>query len=380
MKESGSFVDGSTAGRHLRAFVPNPLPPLLGLQPLLLLLERANRALGRLDGSLNVLPDIHTLLYSYVRREAVLSSQIEGTQSSFSDLLLFESEAVPGVPIDDASEVLNYAAAMNHGLERLADGFPLSLRLLKEMHGILLRGGRGQSQSPGEFRRTQNWIAEGGNILFVPPPPHLLMDCLGAFELFLHETELPLLVRIALLHAQFETIHPFEDGNGRLGRLLITLLLCEGGALSKPLLYLSLYFKTHRTRYYDLLQRVRTEAAWEPWIEFFLQAVEQTAGQAAETARNLLEVFNADRMRVQALGRPAGSALRVHGYMRERPIIELGEAARALGLAVPTVSASVKHLRRLGIVEEITGRRRGRLFAYSRFLATMNAGTEPLPR
>ncbi len=248
-RESGTFVDSNTVGRPLRAFVPHPLPPPLVLNPLLPLLERANRALGRLDGSLSILPDIHTLLYSYIRREAVLSSQIEGTQSSFSDLLLFESEAYPGGPVDDVSEVLNYAAAMNHGLDRLAGAFPLSLRLMKEMHSLLLRGGRGQQQSPGEFRRTQNWIAEAGSVLFVPPPPHLLMDCLGAFERFLHDEDLPLLVRIALLHAQFETIHPFEDGNGRLGRLLITLLLCEGGALSKPLLYLSLYFKTHRFRY-----------------------------------------------------------------------------------------------------------------------------------
>ena len=366
----------------MRAFVPNSLPPNLLLEPLLTRLDRANQAVGRLDGSLLLLPDIQTLLYSYVRREAVLSSQIEGTQSSFSDLLLFESEGVPGAPIDDTAEVLNYTAAMRHGLDRLRGGFPLSLRLLREMHGVLLRGGRGEHKNPGEFRRSQNWIGgtRPGNALFVPPPPHLLMECLHAFEAFLHDVRLPLLVRIALLHAQFETIHPFEDGNGRLGRLLITLLLCEQGALQKPLLYLSLFFKTHRSRYYDLLQGVRTHAAWEPWLAFFLEAVEETAAQAVEMVRKLLELFAEDRLRIGALGRPAGSALRVHGYMQERPILELGAASRALELSIPTVSASVRHLIRLGIVEEVTGRRRGRLFAYRQYLAVMTEGTEPLPR
>jgi len=380
-RASGTYTISTTAGESVRAFIPNPLPPVLDLRNLLPLLDQANQALGRLDGLTTVLPDIQLLLYNYIRKEAVLSSQIEGTQSSLSDLLLFESEDLPGVPVDDIAEVLNYVGAMEHGLKRLKEGFPLSLRLLREVHGILLRGGRGENKAPGEFRTSQNWIggSRPGNALYVPPPPNRLMECLGEFESFLHEQSLPLLIRIALLHAQFETIHPFQDGNGRLGRLLITLLLCEQGVLEKPLLYLSLFFKTNRSRYYDLLQRVRTEAAWEEWVHFFLQATEETATQAAKTVRELLRLSSDDQVKIQALGRPAGSALRVHTLLQERPIVELRAAARNLQLSIPTVSTAMRHLIRLGIVEEVTGRRRGRLFAYRKYLATMNAGTEPLP-
>ncbi len=380
-RSSGIYIVSTTAGESVRAFLPDPLPPVLDLQNLLPLLDRANQALGRLDGLTTILPDIQLLLYNYIRKEAVLSSQIEGTQSSFSDLLLFESEDLPGVPVDDVAEVLNYVGAMEHGLRRLKENFPLSLRLLREVHGILLRGGRGENKAPGEFRTSQNWIggSRPGNALYVPPPPNRLMECLGEFENFLHERSLPLLVRIALLHAQFETIHPFQDGNGRLGRLLITLLLCEQGVLEKPLLYLSLFFKTNRPRYYDLLQRVRTEAAWEEWVRFFLQATEETATQAAETVRELLRLSLDDRAKIQTLGRPAGSALRVHTLLQERPIVELGAAARTLQLSIPTVSTAMRHLIRLGIVEEVTGRRRGRLFAYRKYLAVMNTGTELPP-
>jgi len=235
-------------------------------------MEKANRALGRLDGMTLLLPDASLFLYFYVRKEALLSSQIEGTQSSFNDLLLYESDETPGVPLDDVREVSNYVAAMDHGLSRLRGGFPLSLRLIREIHEILLSKGRGSDKGPGEFRRTQNWVGgtRPGTANFVPPPPESLMDCLGALEKFLHNDPVPtpLLIKAALAHVQFETIHPFLDGNGRLGRLLITFLLCAEGALTEPILYLSLYFKTHRSQYYDWLQKVRIDGDWEGWLGF----------------------------------------------------------------------------------------------------------------
>ena len=364
--------------------MPDPLPPrsslkLDSLQPLL---DRANHALGRLDGLPTLLPDASLFLYLYVRKEAVLSSQIEGTQSSLSDLLLFENEAVPGVPMDDVREVSNYVAAMLHGLERLKEGFPISLRLIREIHQILMRGGRGAERTPGEFRISQNWIGgtRPGNATYVPPPPDRLMESLDNFEHFLHDDglTLPLLVQLGLVHVQFETIHPFLDGNGRLGRLLITLLLCARGALHEPLLYLSLYFKTHRELYYQLLRRVRTESAWNEWLKFFLEGTEATARQAADTAVELLSLFAEDRKRIQALGRPASSALRLHELLQKRPLIKIGAAAEKLELSIPTVTAAVRHLANLGIVREMTGRQRGRIFAYERYLQVVSAGTEPL--
>lgn len=382
-RETGEYAVTSTTGESVRAFVPRPLPPdpPLVLDAFHPLLDRANQALGRLDGLSTLLPDTELFLYLYVRKEAVLSSQIEGTQSSLSDLLLFENEVAPGVPIDDVREVSNYVAAMQHGLERLRDGFPLSLRLIREIHGILLQDGRGGDRTPGEFRRSQNWIGgtRPGNAAFVPPPPERLMECLDSFEKFLHdETQtLPLLVQLGLIHVQFETIHPFLDGNGRLGRLLITLLLCARGALREPLLYLSLYFKTHRAVYYDLLQRVRTQGVWEEWLAFFLEGAEVTAKQAADAAVELIRLFEADRKRIQAIGRSALSALRVHEYMQKKPLINIGLAARALNLSVPTVSGALARLAELGIAREVTGRERDRIFAYTQYLNIVSAGTEP---
>ncbi|MGB8259914.1 MAG: Fic family protein [Terracidiphilus sp.] len=383
-RTSGEYAVTTTAGESVRAFIPRPLPPdpPLALDALLPLLDRANQALGRLDGLSAVLPDPELFLYLYVRKEAVLSSQIEGTQSSLSDLLLFENEDAPGVPMDDVREVSHYVAAMQHGLERLRAGFPLSLRLIREIHEILLRGGRGADRTPGEFRRSQNWIGgtRSGNAVFVPPPPERLMECLDSFEKFLHDESqrLPLLVQLGLIHVQFETIHPFLDGNGRLGRLLITLLLCARGALREPLLYLSLYFKTHRSYYYDLLQRVRTEGVWEEWLAFFLEGTEATAKQASETAVELIRLFEADRKRIQAIGRPALSALRVHEFMQKKPLINIALAVRALHLSAPTVSGALARLEELEIVRETTGRERDRIFAYSRYLDIVSAGTEPI--
>lgn len=383
-RETGEYAVTNTAGESVRAFVPRPLPPVppLELNHLYPLLDRANQALGRLDGLSTLLPDTELFLYLYVRKEAVLSSQIEGTQSSLSDLLLFENEAAPGVPMDDVKEVSNYVAAMQHGLRRLREGFPLSLRLIREIHGILLRDGRGGERTPGDFRRSQNWIGgtRPGNAIYVPPPPERLMECLDSLEKFLHdETDrLPLLVQLGLIHVQFESIHPFLDGNGRLGRLLITLLLCARGALREPLLYLSLYFKTHRALYYELLQKVRTEGVWEAWLEFFLEGTENTAQQAAATAVQLIQLFKEDRQRIQAIGRSALSALRVHEYMQKKPLINIGLVAGALDLSVPTVSSALARLTELGIANETTGKARDRIFAYSRYLAIVNAGTEPI--
>ena len=346
------------------------------------LIEKANRGLGRLDGVARVFPQPELFLYMYVRKEALLSSQIEGTQSSLSDLLLFEASEVPGVPIDELGEVSNYVAAMNHALARMRDGFPLSLRLLCETHGILLAGGRGANKMPGEFRRSQNWIGgtRPGNATFVPPPPERLMDCMGSLEKFLHDdpVKTPLLIKAALAHVQFETIHPFLDGNGRLGRLLITLLLCADGALARPLLYLSLYFKANRDSYYELLQRVRTQGAWEAWLEFFLRGVIDTTEQATNSATQILELFGTDRARVEKLGRPAASTIRLHRLFQERAITSIKGAAKKLDLSQPTVIAAIKQLEQLGIVREQTGRRRNRLFIYDRYLKILSEGTEPL--
>ena len=369
-------------GEQVRAFIPAPLPPRppLNLEgDLLRSLEAAGLALGRLEGA-NQLLEPALLVYSYVRKEAVLSSQIEGTQSSLSDLLLFELDQAPGVPRDDAAEVLRYVAAMDHGLRRLAENFPLSNRLIRELHGILLSTGRGASKDPGEFRRSQNWIvgSRPGNAVFVPPPHLAVPDCMAELERFLHAEDdgLPILVRAGLAHVQFETIHPFLDGNGRVGRLLITLLLCEAGVLSQPLLYLSVYFKRHRDRYYELLDRVRQTGDWEAWLAFFLQGVQETAENAAATARRLTERFAADRQRLATEGRKAGSALRVHEALQERPILSIPETRKRTHLAFPTVSAAMRLLEATGLVREITGFSRNRVYVYSEYLRILNEGVE----
>ena len=366
----------------MRAFIPAPLPPQppLNLEgPLLRSLEAASLALGRLEGA-NQLLEPTLFVYSYVRKEAVLSSQIEGTQSSLSDLLLFELDQAPGVPRDDAAEVSRYVAALEHGLKRLRENFPLSNRLIRELHGILLSSGRGASKDPGEFRRSQNWIGgtRPGNAFFVPPPHLAVPDCMADLERFLHARDdgLPTLVRAGLAHVQFETIHPFLDGNGRVGRLLITLLLCEAGVLSQPLLYLSVYFKRHREMYYELLGRVRRTGDWEAWLDFFLQGVQETAENAAATARRLTERFTADRERIAAKGRRAGSALRVHEALQERPLLSISAVCRRTGLSFPTVSAAMKLLEEVGLVREITGFTRNRVYAYSEYLRILNEGVE----
>ncbi len=381
---TGVFVPVPSPGEPCRAFLPHPLPPdpPLVLDPELQdILSRASMALGRLDGFTAVLPDPALFLYSYVRKEALLSSQIEGTQSSLSDLLLFENEAAPGVPLDDVREVSNYVAAMTHGLTRLREGFPLCFRLLREIHAVLLAKGRGSEKEPGEFRRSQNWIGgtRPGNAVFVPPPPDCLPEATAAIEKFLHDDTIhtPLLIKAALAHVQFETVHPFLDGNGRIGRLLIALVLCSQGALREPTLYLSLYLKAHRQRYYELLQAVRTEGDWEAWLRFFLEGVEQTAQQAASTASKLMNLATADTEKIKTLGRPAGTALQVHHLLQGQPILSVSLAATRLGLSFPAINSAFAHLEKLGVVREFTGKQRNRLFSYTACLAILTEGTEP---
>ena len=381
----GRYEVTKLAGEQVRAFVPNPLPPIpplvldAGLQKLL---ESAVLALGRLDGISAMLPDKTLFLYAYVRKEAVLSSQIEGTQSSLSDLLLFELDEAPGVPIEDVSEVSNYVAALDHGLQRLKEGFPLSNRLIREIHRVLLSRGRGSGKNPGEFRRSQNWIGgtRPGNAVFVPPPHTKVEDCMSELESFLHREDdgIPTLLRAGLAHVQFETIHPFLDGNGRVGRLLITFLLCQRGMLREPLLYLSLYFKQNRRTYYELLDRVRQEGDWEAWIAFFLEGVGEVADEAVRNAQRLEEMFHNDRVRIAGVGRRAGSALRVHESLKARPIQSIGSLSKTTGLSLPTAGSSIETLVELGIVRELTGKRRDRLFVYERYLNVLSEGTEPL--
>ena len=379
----GEFQITNTGDEPVRAFVPHPLPPNPPLQmdgTLNQALAEAMLALGRLDGISSLLPDPDRFLYAYVRKEAVLSSQIEGTQSSLSDLLLYELEESPGSPIDDVAEVSNHVAAMEHGLERLDGGFPLASRLIREIHGELLSRGRGSSKTPGEFRTSQNWIGgtRPGNAHFVPPPHSAVPDCMAAFEKFLNDRHdgLPPLIRAGLAHVQFETIHPFLDGNGRVGRLLITFQLCNDGVLVEPMLYLSLYFKQHREVYYNLLTHVRETGDWETWLEFFLEGVIETAGAAVDTAHRLLTMLDTDRETLERQGRRVGSVLRVHEALANKVILSLTGIRKMTGLSFPAASAAMDILVEQGVAREFTGRRRARLFAYSEYLAILNEGTE----
>ena len=379
---TGHYVPISTVGEHAKAFVPHPLPPVPPIHvdgELGTLLDAASTALGRLDGISSLLPDPRLFLYTYIRKEAVLSSQIEGTQSSLSDLLRHEIQGTPGALGDDVSEVSCYVDAMEHGLKLLADGQPLSLRMIREIHARLLANGRGASKQPGEFKRSQNWIggSRPGNARFVPAPPDLTLECMGALEKFLHNdpvTTRPLL-KAALAHVQFETIHPFLDGNGRLGRLLITFILCAEGVLSQPLLYLSLHFKRHRETYYELLQDVRLTGDWEKWLTFFLTGVIETSREAVSSARRLLDLFQADRLRLQS---EAASVLRLHEVFQIHPVLSANAAADLIKASQPTVNMAFKKLTALGLVHEITGGNYGRLYAYTRYLKILNEDGEPL--
>ena len=383
---TGTYQVTVSGSEKVRAFIPAPLPPVPALDltgPLSLLLERTLLALGRLDTIAAVLPATTHFLYSYVRKEAVLSSRIEGTQSSLSDLLLFELDEAPGAPLDDVTEVSNYVAALDHGLARLRDGFPLSSRLIREIHGVLLARGRGAGKDPGQFRRSQNWIGgtRPGNAAFVPPPATAIPESMAALERFIHADRngLPVLLRAALAHVQFETIHPFLDGNGRVGRLLVTLMLCHAGILREPMLYLSIYLKQHRAEYYRLLDQVRDTGDWERWLAFFLEGVRETAEGALVTAGRLEELFRSDRARIERKGRRIGSMLRVHDSLKERPLATVKTIVRRTGLTAPTAGRMLEELAAMRIAREVTGGRRNRVFAYQRYLAILNEGTEEAP-
>lgn len=382
----GHYITISTVGEKAQAFFPAPLPPAPPIEwspELREKFDHALLALGRLDSVSVLLPDTSHFLYMYVRKEAVLSSMIEGTQSSLSDLLLFEFEHQPGVPLDDVQEVSNYVAALNHGLSRLNEDFPLSLRLLKEIHSVLLSKGRGKECDPGEFRKSQNWIGGSGpgTAAFVPPPPEYVQECMGKLELFLHDKpeKTSVLIKAALAHVQFETIHPFLDGNGRLGRLIITLLLCSEKVLKEPMLYVSLYFKTHRQRYYELLNEVRLTGDWEAWLDFFADAVIHTATQAVETAQQLMKLSSEDGQRINGLKRISGSAHLIHKAMLERPMASPNWIQEKTQLSPATVNSCLRELEQLGIVKEVTGQKRNRLYSYVKYIRIMNEGTE-LPR
>ena len=376
----GTYIESTTLGEAVRAFVPPSLPPD---QPLSLTegaqtaLDRAMHSLGRLDGATMTMPDVDLLLYTFVRKEAVLSSQIEGTQSTLDELLIHEVQALPGALGDDVREVSRYVDAMNHGLERIAGGFPLTNRLLREMHGILLAEGRGAQKQPGEFRRSQNWIGgtRPGNAAFVPPPPTHLDACLTNLEKYLHHPTNPV-VKAALAHLQFETIHPFLDGNGRVGRLLITLLFCHDKVLHKPLLYPSLYFKQHRQQYYDELNAVRASGDYEHWIDFFAEAIRHSAEVAIETGRRVTQAFHEDRAQLRAVPRIAGSLLMLQEALQAKPVTTVSILKTATGLTTPTVNSLLRELESLGIVKESTGRARDRVYVYRRYLDALAAEEE----
>lgn len=381
---TGHYEPSIAAGDTCQAFVPAPLPPAPPVVVDASLQERldeAHLALGRLDSITALLPERSVFLYSYVRKEAVMSSQIEGTQSSLSDLMLFEADGAPGVPLDDVREVSCYVAALEHGLALLKGGLPLCVRLMNETHAKLMTHGRGAGKAPGELRRTQNWIGgpSPSRASFVPPPPQRVGDCLSDLERFLNDQPIrhSALIKAALSHVQFETIHPYLDGNGRLGRLLIPLILVHERVLREPLLYLSLYFKTYRSNYYEMLQRVRDHGDWEQWLWFFATAVRYTAAQAVDTAQALNALGAVDRERIRSLGRVAPSALQVHQAMFGRPVNTIPAICAVTGQSPHTVNKMLDAMMVQGMVREVTGMRRNRIYEYSAYLEILNREGEP---
>ena len=383
-KRIGTYITKKVATESYREYVPSQLPPEppIDVSSLYPYLEKATLALAELNSIAQIIPNISLFIYMYVRKEALLSSQIEGTQSSFADLMLFEHNQKPNISIDDVEEVSNYVQAINYGLDRLKNNFPLSLRLICEIHAILLSGSRGYNKLPGEFRRSQNWIggSRPGNALFVPPPVEKLMDCLSNFENFLYEkkSKLPALIRAGIAHVQFETIHPFLDGNGRLGRLLIILLLYQEGLLKEPILYLSLYFKKNRDIYYNLLQQVRLHGTWETWLEFFLKGVTESAKQAVHTAKQINMLFENDLLKIQKLGRSRLSCIEVLEYLKKMPQTSVPLLSKELNITAPTARSALTHMLELGILEEITANKRDRVYVYRKYLDILDEGAEPL--
>ncbi len=380
-RQTGRFAEKSSHGEAYKCYIPQKLPPVppIHIERFYGLLDQANVALGELNGIKVNLPDASLLLSAFSKKEAVLSSQIEGTQSSLSDYLLSESRGEDSKAGDDEREVANYMSAMEHGLQRI-QSLPLSRRLLCEIHEKLLAGSRGGEKCPGEFRSSQNWIggARPGNAVYVPPPPENLSECFGDFEKFLHdkETPLPVLIKIALAHVQFESIHPFLDGNGRLGRLLITFMLCLSGLLKEPLLYLSLYFKTRRPDYYRLLQSVRETGDWEAWIDFFLRAVHETAGQAFQAAQDIVSLFARDEDKIKRLGKDTAGVLKTYSCLKRRPIASVKNIVREAKSSHQTVLRSLRALEEISLARELTGRYRNKIFVYKSYIDIIDRGTE----
>jgi Fic family protein len=381
----GHYVPTVVGGKPAQAFIPPPLPPdpALDLTNLLPLLEQAHLAVGKLDGLAQTLPDIDRFIYAYVRKEALVSSQIEGTQSSLSDLLLHEIDAVPGVAAGDVEEVSNYIAAIRYGVQKVRDEqFPVTLNLLRDLHRMLMHGQRGQNKDPGEFRRSQVWLQDAyGRVGFVPPTWDMVVPLLGDMEKYINEEnpQLPVIIKAALAHAQFETIHPFHDGNGRLGRLLIMLMLSAGEVMHEPILYLSLYFKVNRDAYYDALDQIRRTGAWEEWVAFFLKGVVEVAGQAIDTARALSALFSADRARILARpGRGHANAIRVHDLLQKQVYGSVPNVEKELGITAPTARAALNELVTIGIVKEVTGNQRNRIYVYEKTLELLQLGAEPI--
>ena len=370
---AGTYQNQTTG---YRAFIPAPLPPdppIAMNDELQTLLSAADRALGRLDGSVQTLPDSDLFVLMYVRKEAVLSSQIEGTQSSLNDLLRAEARIYDPDRPADVQEVSNYVAALHYGLERL-DDLPISVRLIREIHERLLRGVRGAHLQPGELRKSQNWIGPAGATLneatFIPPPPHEVPQALSDLEHFMHAKDsMPALIRIGLTHAQFETIHPFLDGNGRVGRLLITFMLCEQGTLQSPVLYLSHYFKANRAEYYDHLQDIRKDGGWEAWLKFFLRGVADVSREATETARAIVNLRETDRDKIiNELGRVAGNALKVHELLFRFPLVSVNPVADMLEVSFTSANRLVERLVDIGVLVEATGNARNRVFQYQNYI------------
>lgn len=381
---TGTYETSVAAGESCLAFVPAPLPPDPALAIDVSLQERldeAHLALGRLDSITVLLPETSVFLYSYVRKEAVMSLQIEGTQSSLSDLMRYEAGGSPGAPLDDVREVSCYVAALEHGLALLKGGLPLFTRLMNEMHAKLMTHGRGAGKAPGEVRRTQNWIggASPARASFVPPPPQRLGVCLSDLEKFLNDQPVrhSALIKAALSHVQFETIHPYLDGNGRLGRLLIPLILVHERVLREPLLYLSLYFKAYRSNYFEMLQRVRLHGDWEEWLWFFATAVRYAAAQAVDTAQALSALGDADRERIRTMGRIASSALQVHQALFARPVTNIAAIGNVTGQSPHTINKMLDAMIELGMVREVTGMKRNRIYEYSAYLELLNLESVP---
>ena len=381
IKRIGRLITKSEGGETYQCYIPQPLPPSPPIQPekFYNLLDKANVSLGELNGIRTNLPNASLFLHIFTRKEAVLSSQIEGTQSSLSDFLLFENNGKNLKTNDDDIEVANYISAMNYGLKRIHN-LPLSRRLLCEIHEKLLSSGRGMKKCPGEVRTSQNWIGgtRPGNAIFVPPPPEHIADCFGDFEKFLHNEKvlLPTLIKVAIAHVQFETIHPFLDGNGRLGRLLITFMLCITGLLKESLLYLSLYFKHHREKYYTLLQNIRETGDWESWIEFFLTGIYETSNQAVNTAQNIVSLFESDEEKIKNLNKDTVGVLKTYNFLKKHPISNTRKIVKSSQSSLQTVLRSLRALEEIGLVKELTGNHNNKIFIYKNYINIINQGTE----